>query len=80
MIALSKEQIIRLHANLIESTGGLGGLRDEGLLSSALSSPFHTFEGEELYPSVTAKIARITYSLVNNHAFVGASVSTSSLC
>jgi len=70
MTTLSKEQIIRLHAKQIESTGGYGGLRDEGLLDSALSSPFHTFEGEELYPSVTAKIARITYSLVNNHAFV----------
>ena len=69
MISLSKEQVIGLHKRLIERTGGLPGLRDEGLLDSALASPFHTFDGEELYPTVVAKIARLTHSLVNNHAF-----------
>jgi death-on-curing protein len=70
MITLSKEQVIRLHTKLIEATGGSDGIRDEGLLDSALSSAFQTFGGEELYPSIAAKIARTTFSLVNNHAFV----------
>jgi death-on-curing protein len=70
MITLSKEQIMRLHAKLIASTGGMDGIRNEGLLDAALSSAFHTFDGQELYPSVNAKIARIAYGLVNNHAFV----------
>jgi death-on-curing protein len=70
MITLSKAQIITLHDKLIEATGGLGGISDEGLLDSALSSAFHTFDDEELFPSVVAKIARITYSLVCNHPFL----------
>jgi death-on-curing protein len=70
MITLSKEQIVRLHENLIATTGGADGIRDEGLLDSALESAFQTFDGEELYPSIAAKVARITYGLVSNHAFV----------
>ena len=45
-------------------------MRNESLLDSALYSAFQTFDKAELYPSVTAKIARIAYSLVCNHPFV----------
>ena len=65
-----KEQVIRLHEKLLASTGGLHGIRDEGMLESALESPFHTFEGEDFYPTVVAKIVQTAYSLVRNHAFV----------
>jgi death-on-curing protein len=70
MITLSKIQIKRLHAKLLDATGGLGGIRDEALLESALAAPFQTFDGVELYPSAVAKIARIAYSLVQSHPFV----------
>lgn len=40
MILLNKEQIKYLHGKLIQETGGIGGIRDEGLLESALSVPF----------------------------------------
>jgi hypothetical protein len=40
MITLSKEQVILLHAQLIAETGGSEGVRDEGLLESALYAPF----------------------------------------
>jgi death-on-curing protein len=70
MITLSKDQIKRLHKMLLDSTGGLGGIRDEALLDSALAAPFQTFDNVELYPSTAAKIARIAYSLVCNHPFV----------
>ncbi|NLB41758.1 MAG: type II toxin-antitoxin system death-on-curing family toxin [Clostridiales bacterium] len=70
MIALSKEQIIRLHKKLLDATGGLDGIRDESLLNSALSVAFQTFDDVELYPSTAAKITRITYGLVCNHPFV----------
>lgn len=70
MIVLNKEQVKSLHKTLLEKTGGADGIRDEGLLESAISSPFHTFEGEELFPSPSAKIARIAYGLVSNHPFV----------
>ena len=70
MITLSKEQVKRLHSKMIKATGGPDGIRDEGLLDSALSAPLQTFDGIELYTSIIAKIARIAYSLVCNHPFV----------
>ena len=70
MIVLSKEQIILLHHQLILKTGGTDGIRDEGLLESALEAPFQSFDGIELYPSVQQKAARLGYGLVKNHAFL----------
>ena len=70
MIRLTKEQVLMLHIQLIESTGGCDGIRDEGLLDSALESPFQSFGGEELYPSIQAKAARLCYGLVKNHAMI----------
>ena len=70
MIRLTKEQILMLHTQLIESTGGCNGIRDEGLLDSALESPFHSFGGEELYPGIHAKAARLCYGSVKNHAML----------
>lgn len=49
MIKLTKEQILLLHTQIIETTGGSDGIRDLGLLESALKSPFQTYGGEELY-------------------------------
>ena len=69
MIILSIEQIILMHSMLISETGGLDGIRDKGLLDSAVNAPFQTF-GEELYKSTEAKAARLAFLLVNNHPFV----------
>ena len=44
MIILSKEQNLYLHKELINETGGMHGLKDEGLLDSALAAPFQSFE------------------------------------
>ena len=70
MIVLSKEQILVLHEQLIEATGGSSGLKDEGLLESALASPFQSFDGKDLFPSVYQKAARLGFGLASNHAFV----------
>lgn len=70
MILLSKEQIKHLHSKLIQATGGIDGIRDEGLLESALAAPFQSFGGEELYPSITQKAARLCYGLIKNHIFL----------
>lgn len=69
MILLSTEQILYLHSKLINATGGIDGIRDKGLLDSALHIPFQTFGGEELFPSVPQKAARLCYGLIQNHAF-----------
>jgi death-on-curing protein len=70
MIILKKKQIIWLHSLLIKQTGGLDGVRDHNLLESALQSPFQTFAGEELYPTIQKKAACLGYGLVNNHSFI----------
>lgn len=70
MIILSKQQIIDLHTELINETGGIHGLQDEGLLESALAAPFQTYGGYELFPTIYHKAARLGYGLVNNHAFI----------
>lgn len=70
MKRLSKRQVLLLHRQLLSQTGGLPGLRDEGLLESALSAPFQGFGGVNVYPSLPQKAARLCYGLVKNHPFV----------
>lgn len=70
MIKFSKEKILLLHQLIAQETGGSIGVRDEGLLESALESAFSTFGGQELYPTKEEKGARIGFSLISNHAFV----------
>ena len=70
MIRLSKPQILLLHEQLIAETGGSSDLRDEGMLDSALNAPFQTFGGEDIYPSLQQKAARLCFGLVKNHPFV----------
>ena len=70
MIKLSREKVKLLHQLMAEATGGSVGVRDEGLLDSALDSAFATFDGVELYSSKEEKAAKLGYSLISNHAFV----------
>jgi len=46
------------------------GLRDRGLLESAVSAPFQTFGGQDLYPTLFDKAAQLLYGLNKNHSFV----------
>ena len=70
MKKLTKEQIIMLHSELIRETGGVDGLRDEGLLDSALNAPFQGFGDTDTFPSLQQKGARLGYGLICNHAFI----------
>ena len=70
MIRLSKSQIMLLDEQILEATGGSTGLRDEGILESALNTPFQTFGGEDVYPSIPQKAARLCFGLVKNHSFL----------
>ena len=70
MRKLSKEQILLLHTQLIEEFGGTDGVRDYNLLDSALETPFQSFAGEELYPTIQAKAARLGYGLIKNHTML----------
>lgn len=70
MIKLSVEQVLAVHKIMIEKTGGSGGVRDEGLLESALNSPFQTFDGKDVYPSLLHKAAALCRGIISNHPFV----------
>ena len=70
MIRFSKEKVLLLHKLLAEATGGSMGVRDEGLLDSALEAAFAGFGDREFYPSKEEKGARLGYTLIANHAFV----------
>lgn len=70
MKTLSKRQVLALHNDLLAAFGGTAGVRDDGLLDSALNAPFATFGGQYLYPSIQAKAAQLCFGLVCNHPFV----------
>ena len=70
MKILTKDQIVLLHSKLIDETGGSDGLRDEGLLDSAILAPFQSFGGKDLYPTALEKGAQLGFGLIQNHAFI----------
>ncbi|MBD1916598.1 MULTISPECIES: type II toxin-antitoxin system death-on-curing family toxin [Cyanophyceae] len=67
---LDVEAVLRLHARQIERFGGTEGVRDAGLLDSALAQPQVTFGGELLHPTLAEQAAAYLYHLSNNHPFV----------
>ena len=70
MRTLNKHQNILLHEHMIQETGGAHGLRDEGMLDSALAAPFQEVFGTIAYPSIQQKAVRLGYGLIMNHPFV----------
>ena len=70
MIKFSKDKVLLLHKLIARETGGSIGVRDEGLLESALEAAFSGFGDKEFYPTKEEKGARLGYNLISNHAFV----------
>ena len=67
---LSLVEILDLHGRNVEATGGPAGIRDLGVLKSALAQPRATYGGVERYPTLEEQAAALGYSLVLNHPFV----------
>lgn len=67
---LTLEEVLVIHRRVIQRTGGSGGLRDLGLLESAVARLQASFGEEELYPDLWSKAAALMHSLVKNHPFV----------
>ena len=67
---LLPEQVLFIHSRLIDTTGGAHGIRDIGLLQSAVSRPKATFEGKDLYHDIFHKAAALMESLARNHPFM----------
>ncbi len=67
---LSLEQILAIHEALIKRYGGSHGIRDRGLLESAVFRPQTTVFGEEAYLTLFEKCAVMGYSIIQNHPFL----------
>src|SRR6185436_18694256 len=67
---ISLAEVEKIHDILIEKFGGLKGIRDHGILDSAINRPYQTFDGEDLYPDPVDKAAAIFESIISNHPFV----------
>jgi death-on-curing protein len=68
--------VLILHELQIEKYGGLSGIRDTGMLQSAIGRPFATFGGSDLYPDIFTKTAALIQSIIKNHPFLDANKRT----
>ena len=79
-VYLTAEQVLFIHYRLVGETGGEHGVRDLGLLKSAIARPPATFDRQELYPDIFEKAAALMESLINNHPFVDGNKRTGIAC
>lgn len=70
MIAFLLKDILEFHTELERKSVISDGIRDLGLIESAVNMPFQTFDGVELYPTVEERAAHLFYGLVKNHGFI----------
>ena len=68
-IQFTIQDIYELHNQLEDAFILSSGVRDENLLASAVNTPFQTFMGNDLYPSIYDKAAQLCYGIANNHPF-----------
>ncbi len=74
---LSLIQVLAIHDIMIKRFGGSLGIRDRGLIESAIARPNASFDGKDLYKSLFDKTAALLHSLLKNHAFVDGNKRTS---
>ena len=67
---LSNEQVLEIHREMIGRYGGDPGIRDLGLIESAVMMPQQTFGGKLLHPTIGAMAAAYLFHLCANHGFV----------
>jgi len=67
---LTIEEVLEIHGDQISLYGGSAGVRDEGLLKSALSQASTTFDGKLLHNCLASQAAAYLFHLVQNHPFI----------
>lgn len=77
---LDFEEVLAIHDRMLEVGGGGRGIRDFGLLHSAMERPRASFGRRDLYPTIFLKAAALMHSFVNNHAFADANKRTAFGC
>ena len=79
-VYLTLDEVLAIHAHQVDRYGGPLGLRDRGLLESALAMPGATFQGEYLHPSLEEQAAAYVFHLVRNHPFLDGNKRTGLAC
>ncbi len=67
---LTPQQVLAIHDQMVKRFGGSNGIRDIGLVESAVARPRATFDGVDLYENIFDKAAALLQSLLKNHPFV----------
>jgi death-on-curing protein len=67
---LTLDEVIEIHRDMIERYGGSFGIRDQGLLESAVAMPRAGFGGQYLHSSVFEMAAAYLFHIVKNHPFI----------
>ncbi|WP_138993314.1 type II toxin-antitoxin system death-on-curing family toxin [Larkinella sp. C7] len=67
---ISTDEVLLIHRRLIEDFGGSDGVRDEGIMLSAIARPYSGFGDTEFYKTPLEKAAAIIESIVKNHPFI----------
>jgi death-on-curing protein len=67
---LNLDDILEIHSLQLDRYGGASGIRDQGLLESALAQPMMTFDGEFVHKDLFSMAAAYLFHIVKNHAFV----------
>ncbi|MDP1696552.1 MAG: type II toxin-antitoxin system death-on-curing family toxin [Xanthomonadaceae bacterium] len=70
VIYLSVDQVLAVHRRVIQEFGGDPGLRDRGVLESAVAMPQSSFGGEDLHHGLAEKAAAYHFHICANHAFI----------
>lgn len=76
---IPREIVLALHERTISRFGDAHGVRDEGLLDAAISQPWQTFDGVDLYPTIEEKAARLSFEIITQHPFVDGNKRTGAL-
>ena len=79
-VFLSLDHVLRTHRSLIETYGGEEGLRDAGLLQSAIAMPMATYGGEFLHADMYEMAAAYLFHITQNHPFLDGNKRTGAAC
>lgn len=77
IVYLNLDEVLAIHDDMVERYGGSFGIRDLGLIQSAIARPQASFGGDDLYPTIIDKAAALFHSLIFNHAFTDGNKRTS---
>ena len=69
-VFLTLDEVLQLHQESLEHFGGEDGIRDVGLIESAVATPRQTFNGQYLHPDIASMAAAYLFHLASNHGFV----------